>query len=64
MLETHYISSPEIESIGYDPEIGELHIRMRDGKEKILSGIKTEVYTKLMQSGSKAEFLRNLIESI
>ncbi|MBM9579312.1 KTSC domain-containing protein [Leptospira sp. 201903070] len=60
MLETHYISSPEIESIGYDPEIKELRICMRNGKEKILSNIEIEVYTKLMQSGSKIEFLRNL----
>ncbi|AOP35356.1 hypothetical protein A0128_16815 [Leptospira tipperaryensis] len=64
MLETHYISSPEIESIGYDPEIKELHVRMRNGKERIFVKIEREVYTELMQSGSKMEFLQKLIESV
>ncbi|TGM53227.1 KTSC domain-containing protein [Leptospira adleri] len=64
MLETHYISSPEIESVGYDPDIKELRVRMRNGKETVLSKIEKETYTELMQSGAKMKFLQKLIESV
>ncbi|PJZ51752.1 KTSC domain-containing protein [Leptospira adleri] len=64
MLETHYISSPEIESVGYDPDIKELRVRMRNGKETLLSKIEKETYTELMQSGAKMKFLQKLIDTV
>ncbi|XDD49838.1 KTSC domain-containing protein [Leptospira sp. WS92.C1] len=61
MLETHYISSPEIESISYDFEIKELLVCFRNRNEKRFSNIKREIYTSLMQSRSKTDFIRKLI---
>ncbi|MCG6169286.1 KTSC domain-containing protein [Leptospira sanjuanensis] len=64
MLETHYISSPEIESIGYDFETGNLVIRFRNGKEKRYADIPKETYVALMQSGSKMKFVESLGEPL
>ncbi|RHX88235.1 KTSC domain-containing protein [Leptospira stimsonii] len=64
MLETHFISSPEIESIGYDAEHKELHVRMRNGKERIFYNVEKQTYSELMQSGSKMEFLKKMNPSV
>lgn len=62
MMETHYISSPEIESVGYDPDNGDLVIRFRNGNEKKFEKVPKETYVALMQSGSKMEFVQKSIE--
>ncbi|AYV55549.1 KTSC domain-containing protein [Leptospira kmetyi] len=63
MMETHYISSPEIESVGYDADNGDLSIRFRDGSAKEFRNIPKETYVALMQSGSKMEFVQKRIET-
>ncbi|PJZ58753.1 KTSC domain-containing protein [Leptospira barantonii] len=64
MMETHYISSPEIESVGYDEDNGDLLIRFREGNEQSFTKIRKEIYVALMQSGSKMEFVRKLIDGV
>ncbi|MBW0432671.1 KTSC domain-containing protein [Leptospira yasudae] len=64
MLETHYISSPEIESIGYDFETCDLLIRFRSGEEKRYADVSKETYVSLMQSGSKMKFVETLGEPL
>lgn len=58
MPEMQYVDSSNIESIGYDSESQELHVRfLKSGETYVYYAVDEWVFNELMQSDSKGKYL-------
>ncbi len=57
MTEMEYVTSSNIDQIGYDADPQELHILFRDGGLYIYTGVPPHVYEGLQNSTSKGSYL-------
>lgn len=58
MPEMHYIDSSNIEAIGYDPAMQELHVRfLKSGETYAYYNVEEWVFDEMMQADSKGAYL-------
>ncbi|MBA7580346.1 hypothetical protein ES708_22237 [subsurface metagenome] len=57
MIRWDTVESSNINMVGYDAELEELHVKFNSGTEYVYSGVGAEVYGGLMRAPSKGKFL-------
>lgn len=65
MIEMNFVSSSNIDAIGYDTETAELHVRfLKSGLTYKYPGVPQEVYEELMRADSKGSYFNRLIKPV
>jgi len=63
MPEMQYVDSSNIEAIGYEAEVRELHVRfLKTGATYVYSEVDEVVFEELMQADSKGSYLNRRIK--
>ena len=62
-MELVYVDSSNIDQVGYDTELNELHIVFKKGRHYIYSNVPEHVYEGLMDASSKGTFLNSTIKA-
>lgn len=63
MPEMHFVTSSNIEAIGYDPDTMELHVRfLKSGETYIYYGLESWVFEEFMHADSKGRYLNTQIK--
>lgn len=63
MPEMHFVTSSNIEAIGYDPEAQELHVRfVKSGATYAYYGVQRWVFDEFLQAESKGKFFLERIK--
>ena len=63
MPEMHFVTSSNIEAIGYDPDTMELHVRfLRSGETYVYYAVESWVFDDIMQADSKGKYLHHQIK--
>ncbi len=58
MPEMHYVDSSNIEAIGYESDLQELHVRfLKGGETYVYYGVEEWVFQEMMQADSKGRYL-------
>ena len=61
-MNRRYVKSGDIESIGYDRDIGVMEVKFVNGGLYQYSGIEPGLYDGLMQAESKGSYLANYVK--
>lgn len=56
------VDSSNIESIGYNPERNELHVRFKNGGHYIYEGVTGDQHRDMMTAESKSKFLNDHVK--
>lgn len=65
MPEMHMVDSSNIESIGYDADARELHVRfLQSGETYVYYNVDEWVFTEFMAADSKGQYLNESIKSV
>ncbi len=63
MTEMHYVDSSNIEAIGHESDLQELHVRfLKSGDTYIYYGVEEWVFKEMMQADSKGGYLNSSIK--
>lgn len=63
MPEMQFVTSSNIEAIGYDPDTMELHVRfLKSGETYVYYNVESWVFDEIMQADSKGTYLNNQIK--
>lgn len=58
MIEMEYVNSSNVEQIGYDEDLSELHVKFLNGPTiYVYMGVPQQVYEDLLNAPSKGSFL-------
>ena len=59
----HFVTSSNIEAIGYDPDTMELHVRfLKSGETYVYYNVESWVFDEFMQADSKGTYLNDQIK--
>lgn len=61
-MNRRYVESGDIESIGYDKDIGVMEVKFVNGNTYQYNGIEPGLYKGLMNSDSKGSYLANYVK--
>jgi hypothetical protein len=65
MPEMEYVNSSNVESIGYDGDTGELHVRYLSSPQTyVYQGVSQEVHDRLMIAPSKGSFIAAEVKKV
>ena len=65
MPDMHFVTSSNIEAIGYDPDTMEIHVRfLKSGATYVYYNVESWVFDEFMQSDSKGTYLNNQIKQL
>ena len=56
MVEMIFVQSGNIDAVGYDSELGELHVRFKSQSTYVYQGVPPDVHERMMLSASKGQF--------
>ena len=57
MVEMVFVQSSNIDAVGYDATLGELHVRFKQSLATyVYQGVPPDVHERMMQSASKGQF--------
>lgn len=62
VVEWNDVLSTNIDTIGYDDEKSELHVRFKSGSEYVYSQVPPAVYQEILDADSKGKFLNERIK--
>lgn len=60
--EMEYVDSSNVEAIGYDPELRELHVNFNGGKTYIYADVSEDTYRELLSADSKGSYLNREVK--
>lgn len=64
MPEMIYVDSSNVETIGYDDDVQELHIQFVSGGRYIYHNVPRQIFDELMNAPSKGSFLNRQIKNV
>ena len=64
MPEMIFVDSSNVEAIGYDKDLQELHVQFVGGTLYIYSGVPPEIFDGLMYAASKGSFLNREVKGV
>ena len=64
MPEMIYVDSSNVEAIGYDDDLQELHVQFVSGGNYIYQGVPRQIFDELMNAPSKGSFLNRQIKNV
>ena len=63
MPEMHFVTSSNIEAVGYDPDAMELHVRfLKSGETYVYYDLESWVFDEFMQADSKGRYLNTQLK--
>ena len=65
MIEMHYVQSSNVESVGYDAELMELHVRyLSSATIYVYLNVPQQIYDELMVAPSKGSYLARCVKNV
>ena len=64
MVEMNYVDSSNIEAIGYDADLQELHVRFLGSGLYVYKNVPSDVFDQIMNAESKGSFLNREIKPV
>lgn len=65
MVEMHYVQSENVECVGYDPEIMELHVRfLSSAITYVYVNVPQQVFDEMLAAPSKGGYLNQCVKNV
>lgn len=64
MPDMTYVDSSNLEQIGYDSDIMELHVKFKDGSLYVYTDVPVQIYEGLLGAASKGSYLNREIKGV
>lgn len=65
MVDMVFVQSSNIDAIGYDPDLAELHVRFKQSQDTyVYQNVPPDVHERMMLSTSKGQFLAREVKDV